>query len=169
MFFWWICGGESVIPVLSLRHLSLQFLKHADELFVFPELQSSSYVACSLAPIAAESSLLAGLPHCPQSALSFVEILGTLRVESVPLTTSAPLNPHPLGKCHLLHQRHIYPQNKNSDLIFQLFRALPCPENIYIHSAGRQSGSYPHFIDEEHYLKKIMHTSAVTSVHLMPN
>ena len=99
MFFGWICGGESVLPVLSLRYLSLQFLKHTDELFVFPELQSSSYVACSLAPIAAESSLLAGLPHCPQSALSFVEILGTLRVESVPVTTSAPLNPHPLGKC----------------------------------------------------------------------
>ena len=156
--------GESVLPVLSLRHLSLQFLKHADELFVFPELQSSSYVACSLAPIAAESSLLAGLPHCPQSALSFVEILGTLRVESVPLTTSALLNPHPLGKCLTSATRGTFTHRTRTLISSFSYSGL-----YHAHSAGRQSGSSPHFTDEEHSLKKIMHTSAVASVHLMLN
>ena len=29
MFFWWICGGESVLPVLLLRHLSSSPLRTA--------------------------------------------------------------------------------------------------------------------------------------------
>lgn len=116
--------------------------------------------ACSLAPVAFESSLLEGLPYCPSSALRFVEILGTL-IRAGPSYNLSPYEPSRPGQVpHLPYQKHIYPQNKNSNLILLLFRALLCSENIYKHGSttllGRQSGFYPHLTDEEHNLKKII-------------
>ena len=104
-------------------------------LFISPELQPSSYAACSLAPTAAESSLLAGLPHCPWSALSFIEILDTLRVESVSLTTSAPLNPHPLRKCLTSPTRSTFTHKTRTLISYFSYSGLYCARRIFIYIA----------------------------------
>lgn len=105
-----------------------------------PWASALSYVACSLAPIAAESSLLAGLPHCPWSALSFIEILDTLRVESVPLTASAPLNPHPLGKRLTSPTRSSFTHKTRTLISYFSYSGLYCAQRIFIYIAreGRE-------------------------------